>query len=45
MIRGNTSDFIGHPIPQDSISAREASHHAWAPHHLNPALPWWVMVA
>jgi len=40
MIRGNTSDFIGHPLPKNSIFAHGASHHAWAPgpHHLNPAL-------
>ena len=31
MIRGNTSDFIGHPLPNDSIAAHGASHHAWAP--------------
>jgi len=29
MIRGNTSDFIGHPLPKDSISAHGASHHTW----------------
>jgi len=40
MIRGNTSDFIDHPLPKHFVSARGASHHAWAPgpHHLNPAL-------
>jgi len=40
MIRGNTTDFIDHPLPKDSVSAHGASHHAWAPgpHHLNPAL-------
>jgi len=40
MIRGNSSDFIDHPLPKDSVSAHGASHHAWAPgpHHLNPAL-------
>jgi len=40
MIRGNTSVFIGHPLPKDSIPAHGASHHVWAPgpHHLNPAL-------
>jgi len=31
MIRGNTSDFIGPPLPEDSTSAHGASHHAWAP--------------
>ena len=31
MIRGNTTDFIDHPLPKDSISAYGASHHAWAP--------------
>jgi len=31
MIRGNTSDFIGHPLPKDSISAHGASHGAGAP--------------
>jgi len=36
----NTTDFIDHPLPKDSVSAHAASHHAWAPvpHHLNPAL-------
>jgi len=40
MIRGNTSDFIGHPLPKDSIFAHGAFHHVWAPgpHHRNPAL-------
>jgi len=38
MIRENTSDFIAHPRPKDSISAHGASHHAWVPQHLNPAL-------
>jgi len=40
MIRGNTSDFIAHPLHKDSTSAHGASHHAWAPapHDLNPAL-------
>jgi len=31
MIRGNNSDFIRHPLPEDSISAHGASHQAWAP--------------
>ena len=31
MVRGNTSDLIGHPLPKDSISAHGASHHGWAP--------------
>jgi len=31
MIRGNTSDIIGHPPPKDFIFAHGASHHAWAP--------------
>jgi len=31
MIRGNTSDFIDHPLPKDSVSAHGASNHAWAP--------------
>jgi len=30
MIRGNPSDVIGHPLPEDSTSAHGASHHAWA---------------
>jgi len=38
MIRGNTSDFIDHTLPKDSVSAHGASHHTWT-HHLNPALP------
>ena len=28
---GNTSDFIDHPLPKDSVSAHGASHHTWAP--------------
>jgi len=31
MIRGNNSDFIYHPLPNDSVSVHGASHHAWAP--------------
>jgi len=31
MIRGNTSDFIDHPLPTDYVSAHGVSHHAWAP--------------
>jgi len=31
MIRGNTIDFIGHPLHKDSISAHGTSHHALAP--------------
>jgi len=31
MIRGNTSAFIGHPLPKDSISAHGTSHQTWAP--------------
>jgi len=31
MIRGNTSDFIDHTLPKDSVSAHGASHHTWAP--------------
>ena len=40
LIRGNTSDFIDHPLPKHFVSAPGASHHAWAPgpHHLNLAL-------
>jgi len=40
MIPGYTSDFIGHPLPKDSMSAHGASHYTWAraPHHLNLAL-------
>ena len=38
MISGNTSDFIDHTLPLDSVSAHGASHHTWT-HHLNPALP------
>ena len=40
MIRGNPSDVIGHPLPEDSTSAHGASHHPgpWGPHHQNPAL-------
>jgi len=29
MIRGNTTDFIGLPLPKDSKSAHGASHHTW----------------
>ena len=40
MIHSNSSDFIGHHLRKDSISAYGACHHAWAPgpHHLNTAL-------
>jgi len=42
MIRGNTSDFIGHPLPKGSISDPDmgppTTPEARAPHHLNPAL-------
>jgi len=40
MVCGSTSDFIGHPLAEHFVSARGASHHAWAPdpHHLNLAL-------
>jgi len=38
MIRGNTSEFIDHPQPKDSVSAHGASDHDWTSHHLNPAL-------
>jgi len=31
LIRGNTSDFIDHPLPKYSFSARGASHHACVP--------------
>ena len=31
MIRGNTIDFIGHPLPRHFVSAHGASHHAWDP--------------
>ena len=31
MIRGNTSDFIDHPLPKYFESAHGASHHAWTP--------------
>jgi len=38
MICANPSGVIGRPLPEDSKSAHGASHHAWAPHHRNPAL-------
>jgi len=31
MICGNTSDFIDHPLPKYSVSARGASQHACVP--------------
>jgi len=31
-MRGNTSDFIDHPLPKYLVYAQET------PHHLNPAL-------
>jgi len=43
MIRGNTSNFIGHPLPKDSISDPQMGPPTMpgprAPHHLNPVLP------
>jgi len=39
MIRGNTSDFIGHPLPKDYISDLHMGPPTTpGPHHLNPAL-------
>jgi len=42
MIRGNTSDLIGHPLPKDYISdphmGPPTTPGPRAPHHLNPAL-------
>jgi len=42
MICGNTSDFIGHLLPKDSISdpymGPLTTPGPRAPHHLNPAL-------
>ena len=42
MIRGSSSDFIGHPLPKDSISdphmGPPTTPGPRAPHHLNPAL-------
>jgi len=42
MIRGNTSDFIGHRLPKDFISdlhmGPPATPGPRVPHHLNPAL-------
>jgi len=42
MISGNTSDFIGHPLPKDSISDPHMGPPTTPgprdPHHLNPAL-------
>jgi len=42
MIRGNTSNFIGHHLPEDSISdphmGPPTTPGSRAPHHLNPAL-------
>jgi len=42
MIRGNTSDFIGHPLPKNSISDPHMGPPTTLgpriPHHLNPAL-------
>jgi len=33
-----TSDVTNYPLPKHFVSSHEASHHAWAPDHLNPAL-------
>ena len=46
MIRGNTSDFIGHPIPQDSMSVHgpPTTPAPRASHHLNPALQRWPWI-
>jgi len=40
MICGNSSDFIDHPLPKDSVSAHGplTTPGPQAPHHLNPAL-------
>jgi len=42
MIHGNTSDIIGHPLPEDSISNPHMGPPTMpgprAPHHLNLAL-------
>jgi len=43
MTRGNTSDFIGHPLPKDSISAHGAFHHAWAPAPHHQIRRWWAL--
>jgi len=34
MTRGNTSDFIDHHLPKDSLPAHGASHHTGSPGHL-----------
>ena len=42
MIHGNTGDFIGRPLPKDSLSdphmGPPTTPGPRAPHHLNPAL-------
>jgi len=37
LIRGNTSDFIDHPLPKHFVSTHGAFHNAWVPgpHRLN----------
>jgi len=40
MIRGNSNDFINHPLPKDFVSAHGASYHAC----VNPALGFTVTV-